>query len=81
MVLGKGHDEDWSRISDCWADNRGVRLHYLDSGRETSGGLVPVVFIPGAMGTAELYRHEIQSLAPRRRVAMSLRGCGKSEAP
>ncbi len=56
-------------------------MHYLDSGRETSRELVPVVFIPGALGTAELYRHEIQSLAPRRCVAISLRGRGKSEVP
>ncbi len=76
-----GNDER-GKVSarDCWADNGGVRLHYLDSGLSPSP-LTPIVFIPGALGSAELYRREIESLTPRRCIAMSLRGVGKSEAP
>jgi pimeloyl-ACP methyl ester carboxylesterase len=66
---------------DCWTDNRGVRLHYLDTGEGRLSSLVPVVFIPGALGGADLYLREFQSLAPRRCIAISLRGRGKSEAP
>ncbi len=66
---------------DRWVDNNGVRLHYIDSQRSSSVELVPVVFIPGALGSAELYLREIESLAPRRCVAISLRGRGKNNAP
>src|SRR6266571_8484238 len=66
---------------DGWVDNNGVRLHYIESQPRTSVELVPIVFIPGALGTAELYYREIESLAPRRCVAISLRGRGKSAAP
>ncbi len=64
-----------------WVDNNGVRLHYIDSQRSTSVELVPIVFVPGALGSAELYLREIESLAPRRCIAISLRGGGKSDAP
>ena len=66
---------------DRWVDNNGVRLHYIQSQRSSSVELVPIVFIPGAMGAAELYLGEIQSLAPRTCIAISLRGRGKSGAP
>src|SRR6266571_5456785 len=66
---------------DGWVDNNGVRLHYIESQPRTSVELVPIVFIPGALGTAELYYREIESLAPRRCVAISLRGRGKNNAP
>ncbi len=39
------------------------------------------MFIPGALSSAEKYLREIQNLAPRRCIAISLRGCGKSDAP
>jgi hypothetical protein len=77
-----GHDEKGKvSVRDCWADNGGVKLHYLDSGGEDVSLLVPAVFIPGAIGSAELYLREIQSFAPRRCIAVSLRGRGKSDAP
>lgn len=40
-----------------------------------------MVFIPGMLGSADDYRTEIDRLFPRRCVALSLRGRGKSDAP
>ena len=59
-----------------WASNQGTRLHYLESGSE---GL-PLVFLPGTFGFAEDYVPEMSALAPRRCIAVSLRGRGKSDA-
>ncbi len=66
-------------IQEQWAENGDVRLHYLDSGEGSDPALTPVVFVPGMLGTAEDYRTEIESLAPRRAIALSLRGRGQSE--
>ena len=81
MTLDQNEEKWDSQARDCWTSNGGVRLHYLDSRRDSSASLVPVVFIPGALGGAELYLREIQTLAPRRCIAISLRGRGRSEAP
>ena len=69
-----------SRSKEAWADNEGIRLHYLDSG-SSDPRLTPLIFIPGALGSADLYESELESFAPRRCVAMSLRGRGNSDAP
>lgn len=60
-----------------WARNRAVRLHHLESGSEG----VPHVFLPGTFGFAEDYLPEMSALAPRRCVAVSLRGRGRSDVP
>jgi len=65
---------------DGWASNRGVRIHYLEGG-EAVPALVPVVFVPGMLGAAEEHRAEMVALAPRRCLAISLRGRGRSDAP
>lgn len=66
---------------DRWASNQGVELHYLDSGQGADRSLIPVLFVPGALGAAEDYAEEIAALTPRRCVAISLRGRGQSDAP
>src|SRR5688572_28344507 len=63
-----------------WANNDGVEINYLDTGRGTDPALVPMVFVPGALGSAEDYREEMAALAPRRWIAISLRGRGESDA-
>jgi pimeloyl-ACP methyl ester carboxylesterase len=68
------------RFKEAWANNSGVQLHYLDSSAGDPN-LKPIVFVPGAFGSAELYKSEFESFAPRRCVSMSLRGRGKSDAP
>jgi pimeloyl-ACP methyl ester carboxylesterase len=65
---------------DKWAENQGIRLHYLESDVVEASG-VPIVFIPGRLGSAEHYLEQMEALAPRRCLAMSLRGRGQSEAP
>lgn len=66
---------------DGWALNGTVRLHYLDSNPNESAGRTPIVFVPGMLGSAGDYLTEMQALAPRRCVAMSLRARGESDAP
>ena len=62
-------------------DNRGVRIHYLESNGDPSTSPVPVVYIPGAFGLAESFLREMSALAPRRSISIDLRGRGKSDAP
>lgn len=66
---------------DGWVENQGIRLHYLDSDGENAATFVPVVLIPGFLGSAVDLEREMASLAPRRCIAVSLRGRGRSEAP
>ena len=80
MTPNGNYEKAQIRVRDQWTENRGVRLHYLDTGVGESS-LLPAVFIPGALGGAELYLREIGSLEPRRCIAMSLRGGEKSDAP
>jgi pimeloyl-ACP methyl ester carboxylesterase len=61
--------------------NHGVRIHYIDSNPAGSGGLLPLVYVPGALNAAEGLLPEMEALAPRRVVSMALRGRGKSDAP
>ncbi len=68
-------------IVEGWVNNRGVRLHYVDSNPDTVPALSPLVYIHGAYGTAEGFLPEMEALSPRRCVAVSLRGRGKSDAP
>ncbi len=68
-------------IVEGWVNNLGVRLHYIDSNPEAVPALSPLVYIHGAYGTAEGFLPEMQALSPRRCVAVSLRGRGKSDAP
>jgi pimeloyl-ACP methyl ester carboxylesterase len=64
-----------------WATNQDVEIHYLDSRVKADRSLTPVVFVPGALGAGEDYVQEMGALAPRRCIAISLRGRGQSDAP
>jgi pimeloyl-ACP methyl ester carboxylesterase len=66
-------------ISGSWAHNRDVHLHYLDS--QADGPGLPLVFVPGLRGHAEHFRPMLAALAPRRALAVSLRGRGQSHTP
>lgn len=68
-------------VKQGWAENCGVRLHYLDSNPEPGPSHVPLLFIPGALEAAEDYQDELPQFAPRRCLAVSLRGRGQSDAP
>jgi pimeloyl-ACP methyl ester carboxylesterase len=67
-------------IFDSWSLNGGVRLHYLDNASREAGGL-PVIFVPGLRGSAEDFQPTLEALAPRRALAVSLRGRGLSDIP
>ena len=72
-------DEDKTgMMQECWAVNEEVRLHYLDNGGSRG---VPVVLIPGLHGSAENFEAIIEAMLPRRAIAVSLRGRGKSDVP
>jgi pimeloyl-ACP methyl ester carboxylesterase len=64
-------------IQSCWAQNGEVRLHYLDN----QGSGLPVVLVPGLHGRAEDFEPVLESLLPRRALAVSLRGRGQSSVP
>ncbi len=67
-------------ILQYWANNDNVRLHVLESDGEPAAG-VPLVFVPGGLGAAEDYLPEFETFAPRRCLALSLRGQGQSDVP
>lgn len=60
-----------------FAPNGAVRLHYL----EAEGAEPPVLIAPGLSDGAEDYVPVLSALAPRRAVAMSFRGRGRSDTP
>ena len=62
-----------------WARAGSVRIHYLD--RAGSAGPSPVLVVPGFGEAAPEYLWLLSALAPRRAVAMSARGRGRSDAP
>ncbi len=68
-------------VVDGYALNGSVRLHYLDSNPDGGARKTPIVFVPGMLGSAEDYLTEMETLASRRGLAMSLRARGKSDAP
>jgi pimeloyl-ACP methyl ester carboxylesterase len=68
-------------IRERWVDSGGVRLHCLESLAPEPTTQVPLLIIPGVFGNAEDYIDEMTRLAPRRCLAVSLRGRGKSDVP
>lgn len=63
-----------------WAASGGLRIHYLDSTPPAASGL-PLLFVPGMSDWAEEYHDILEWFAPRRALAVDLRGRGKSDAP
>jgi len=66
-------------IEQRWVTNGAVRLHCL--AQESDSPLTPFLIVPGTFGVAEDYIQEMEALAPRRCIAVSLRGRGQSDAP
>lgn len=66
-------------IVDGWANNRGIRLHYLDT--VTDAAEMPLVCIPGLSSNADSFRSTVEALAPKRTLSVSLRGRGQSDVP
>jgi len=79
MVLSDS--EQQFSFREGWCKNGNVRLHYVESGWNSSSDLTPVVYTHTGFGTAEVFIPEMKALSPRRCVACSLRGRGNSDAP
>lgn len=63
------------------AANQGVHIHYLDSIDSSDQQLTPIVICPGLSETAEEYEDLLSYLMPRRAIALSFRGRGRSDTP
>lgn len=63
-----------------WADNNGIQIHFIDSNPDSKENY-PFVIIPGLSESAEDYIPLMELLLPRRCIAITLRGRGKSDAP
>jgi pimeloyl-ACP methyl ester carboxylesterase len=66
-------------FKDIWINNFGTTLHLIDSNPINSQ--LPLVIIPGLSESAEDYIQVMELLSPRRCIAITLRGRGKSDAP
>lgn len=63
-----------------FTDRSGVRIRYLDNAPAESLGH-PILFSPGFTDRADEYTEVLDFLAPRRVLAVEVRGRGGSEAP
>ncbi|WP_435170957.1 alpha/beta fold hydrolase [Paenibacillus glycanilyticus] len=68
-------------VSEYYARNGEVSIHYYDSRDEADERLVPIVVCPGLSETAEEYLDFMEAAAPRRCILLSFRGRGKSDTP
>jgi pimeloyl-ACP methyl ester carboxylesterase len=68
-------------ISQGWVQNGDIRLHFIDSDRHARAKGVPLLIVPGTAESAEDYADLLELLLPRRAIALSLRGRGRSSAP
>ncbi len=66
-------------IREGWVTVRGAGFHYLEGGEPGNG--TPAIYVPGYLANAKWFKTEMESLAPRHTVSVSLRGRGKSDAP
>jgi pimeloyl-ACP methyl ester carboxylesterase len=55
-----------------------VLIHFLDN-EGSDSSLPPLVVVPGMMGLAGFHERELQELLPRRVIAITHRGLGKSQ--
>ncbi len=68
-------------LAEGWVQNGEIRLHFIDSDRHASDKGVPLLIVPGTAESAEDYADLLELLLPRRAIALSLRGRGRSSAP
>jgi len=68
-----------SRPGSHWADNDGVRIHYVDHRADAAGPAVLVV--PGFGEDVDDHLDLLDAVAPRRAIAVDLRGRGRSDVP
>ncbi|MBD8031971.1 MULTISPECIES: alpha/beta fold hydrolase [Solibacillus] len=56
--------------------NTGINIHYIETNDHVPD-LLPLVYIPGALGNAEQFIEETKSFFPRHCISLNLRGRGK----
>lgn len=66
--------------TDRWAESDKVKLHYMETAI-FDDMMTPLVYVPGALNYAEQATNLLGHFEQRRRISMSLRGRGKSDAP
>lgn len=66
--------------TDRWAENDKVKLHYMETAI-FDDMMTPLVYVPGALNHAAQSTSLLDHFEQRRRISMSLRGRGKSDAP
>ncbi|MCQ6557291.1 alpha/beta fold hydrolase [Paenibacillus mendelii] len=62
-------------------NNNGIQIHYYDSINYADHNLTPLLICPGLSETAEEYYDLLEFIFPRRGIALSFRGRGRSETP
>ncbi|MDA8044762.1 MAG: alpha/beta hydrolase [Actinomycetota bacterium] len=67
-------------VEERFADNAGVRIHYLDNRPDRPCGL-PVLFVPGFVDRAADYRAVLDLFGDRRLLVVDPRGRGSSDSP
>ena len=67
-------------VVEGWTPRSGPRIRYLDNAPAEPVGL-PILFSPGLSDVADEYVEMLDFLAPRRVLAVEVRGRGRSEAP
>ncbi len=66
-------------LEDFATTKDGVQIEVLRSPDLNVG--VPMLFIPGMLGTASMFAERVEVIRPRPGIAFSHRGCGKSSSP
>jgi pimeloyl-ACP methyl ester carboxylesterase len=66
-------------VEDACSTTDGVHLEMLHS--KSLDHSIPVILVPGMIGTASMFSERIEMLHPRPGIAFSHRGCGKSSSP
>lgn len=84
MVLSSlcpcSHAEDLPAVAHDFAENDGVKIHYVTAGAENPGA--PIIMIHGFPDYWYTWRHQMAALSKTHRViAMDMRGYNKSDRP
>jgi non-heme chloroperoxidase len=67
-------------VHECWTERSGVRIRYLDNRPADAVGL-PILLSPGFTDRADEYGELLAAAAPRRVLAVEVRGRGGSGVP
>ena len=69
------------KYNTSFVNNNEIKIHYIDSINQADNSLYSLIICPGLSEIAEEYIDLMEYLLPRRAIALSFRGRGKSETP